>query len=159
MFNVSEESTHTDEEIQEMTRLIPFVLECLAGVGLNNVFLDYFRQLQSGVQTTDNIAFLLWADVVQWYNQPTAASMRYNSDTKRFWRLGWKLFGVKFLNFMSGYKNTTQIMEGSAERGKCDPKQSNINFIVPSVQILSDFKPYGNLFSGVKKPGILILTT
>ena len=76
--------------------------------------------------------------------------MRYNSDTESIWRLGWKLFGVKFLNFMSGYKNTTQIMEGSAERGKCDPKQSNINIIVPSVQILSDFKPYGNLFSGVK---------
>lgn len=34
MSNVSEESTHTDEEIQEMSRLIPFVLECLAGVEL-----------------------------------------------------------------------------------------------------------------------------
>ena len=33
-------------------------------------------------------------------------------ETKKFWKLGWRHFGVRFIRFMSGFKNITQVVSG-----------------------------------------------
>ncbi|XP_060581747.1 uncharacterized protein LOC132738297 [Ruditapes philippinarum] len=55
---------------------------------------------------------------------------------------------------MSGFKNESQIIEGLATRGKCEPEKSNINFIVPAVRNLRAFSPYDEIIQGGRKPGI-----
>jgi hypothetical protein len=71
--------------------------------------------------------------------------MRYDNETKIFWKLGWKLLGVEFLNYMSGFKNESQIIEGLNTRGNCDPEKSNINFLVPTVRNLRSFSLYDEI--------------
>ena len=49
---------------------------------------------------TNNIAYLLFLDIVDFFSSDTAFSMRYNDQTKQFWTLGYKLFKGKFIRFM-----------------------------------------------------------
>ena len=46
-------------------------------------------------------------------------------------------------------------MFGDAARGKCEPGKSDIHFVVPTVRLLRDFKPYGSEVEGARKPGII----
>lgn len=124
--------------LDEMIRLLPIVLEKMSSEGLDgNVFVDFFRQINSGTYPLRNIAFLLWTEVVSWYNQDTSSTMRYSDETKKFWKLGYQLFGGKFIRFMSGFKNESQIVFGEAIKGKCEPDKSDINFVVQYVLITS----------------------
>ena len=80
--------------------------------------------------------------------------MRYSEDTKTFWKLGWRLFGGRFLNFMGGYKNDSQVVLGETSKSVYDPEMSALNFAVPSAHILRSFDPY--LSRGGQRPGILL---
>ena len=65
--------------------------------------------------------------------------MSYRSETKRFWKTGYKLFHSKFLYFMGGPKNANQIKDGVDQKSCLSTDSAKINFIVPSVNVLSDF--------------------
>ena len=89
-----------------MIRLIPFVLDKLSSEGLDrNVFLCFFRQITSDTYPSRNIAFSLLSEVVSWYSKDTTSAMRYSDETKKFWKLGYQLFGGKFIRFVLGFKN------------------------------------------------------
>ena len=55
---------------------------------------------------------------------------------------------------MSGFKNESQIVFDEAARGKCEPDKFDINFVVPTVRLLREFKPYGSKMEGAREPGI-----
>ena len=79
------------------------------------------------------------------------------NQTKKFWKLGWMLFGGKFIRFMTGYKNTTQVTFGDTSRGNFNPETSDINFAVPDIKVLRNFKPYGdNSPQNTRHPGIFL---
>ena len=60
----------------------------------------------------DNIAFLLFLDVVKWHNSETTTLMRYECPAvNKFWQIGYKIFHGKWLRFMSGPKNTGDIVK------------------------------------------------
>ena len=60
----------------------------------------------------DNIAFLLFLDVVKWHNSESTTLMRYEcSAINKFWRIGYKMFHGKWLRFMSGPKNKGDIVK------------------------------------------------
>jgi hypothetical protein len=60
----------------------------------------------------DNIAFLLFLDVVKWHNSETTILIRYECPAvNKFWRIGYKIFHGKWLRFMSGPKNTGDIVK------------------------------------------------
>jgi hypothetical protein len=145
-----------DTDLHDMMELAPYVIEVLRKNDLDNVFLMFFRQVHNKPDSVKNIAFLLWAEVVRWFHQNTSVTMRYMDKTKMFWKLGWQLFGGKFLRFMSGYKNEYQYVSGDIEKGIYNPADSEVNFAVPDSKILRNFKPYGSNFTckGVRKPGI-----
>lgn len=67
--------------------------------------------------------------------------MRYSPDTLQFFWVGKKLFGGRFIRFMSGLKNETQQLTGSSN---LDPQLSKINFACPSEHVLADVNQFGD---------------
>ena len=59
----------------------------------------------------NNIALLLFLDVVRWYSLDDATTtMRYSEEVKEFWRTRLRLFHGCFLRYMGGPKNKGQIL-------------------------------------------------
>lgn len=89
----------------------------------------------------DNIAFLLFLDIVDRYDILTTSEMRYiRPETKQFWEVGYRLFKGKFLRFMAGPKNTGNVTEGLEKLGSCQASKSKMNFAVPSLTTLGKQK-------------------
>ena len=56
--------------------------------------------------------------------------MRYSPSTLQFFGLGRKLFGGRFIRFMSGPKNESDILTGSSTPNKCgNPVWKDINIL------------------------------
>ena len=70
--------------------------------------------------------------------------MRYMDKTKMFWKLGWRIFGGKFIRSMDGFKNEGQVVQGETKKRNFKPELSDLNFAIPSLDILRDFCPYGD---------------
>lgn len=88
------------DELEEITELLPIVLGNLSRDGFDKMLLDFFKLVASGDFPMQNIAFLLWTEIVKWYKCKTT-EMRYSEATKTFWKLRYKLFGGRFICFMS----------------------------------------------------------
>lgn len=153
--SVSISQTPHEQEIQEMNAILPDVLKALEESGTKKSFLDFCRLVHSNNFPLDNIAYLLWVEVLRWYTTENTSSMRYSDQTKKFWKLGLRIFGGKFINFMSGHKNTAQVVLGEASKGEFSPLNSEINFAVPSVDILRSFTPYSEFETRERPPGML----
>ncbi|WAR24278.1 hypothetical protein MAR_037947 [Mya arenaria] len=76
----------------------------------------------------DNISFVLWTEVVKWFNCSSTTRMRYSSDTKLFWKLGWRIFGTRFVHFMGGFKSHGDKILKMADKGYYSPASSENNF-------------------------------
>jgi hypothetical protein len=126
-----------DTETDSVMKMAPIVMEKLRGAGFGNVVFNFFSLVCENRFPLRNIAFLLWIEVVNWYMLDITSGMRYMDETKKFWKLGWRHFGGKFVHFMSGFKNTSQIVFGESTRGQCTPDKSDINFAVPSVHFVN----------------------
>ena len=74
-------------------------------------------------------------------------------QTKKFWKLGMRHFGGKFVRYKTGFKNTSDIVFEAAAKGQCNPKDSDINFAMPSEHIIRNLNPYN--LTGLKRcPGL-----
>ena len=126
-----------DAICQELISLIPSVVSSLQNTKHLDIFLKYTRLLSDGALPLENIAHLLFEDVVQFFSQTdTTTTMRYSTDVKKFWNIGLKIFRGKFLRFMGGPKHRGRIVEGSAHKGQYIPSTAKVNFIVPSRDVL-----------------------
>lgn len=138
---------------ESLKSIIPSVVDNLAKENrLDLTILSFFQQVSDKNFPLDNIAFLLWTEVVKWFKCETTTTMRYSSQTKMFWKLGWRIFGGKFVNFMGGFKSHGDTVLKMAERGHFSPASSEINFAVPSVKVLREYDPYA--VQGERTPGI-----
>jgi hypothetical protein len=136
---------------EELIKLAPKVLENLSKNGeMDKTILNFFRLVHQHKFPLSNISFLLWAEVVKWFCCGNTCSMRYSEQTKIFWKLGWRLFGAKFVHFMSGYKNEGECLQGLSTSPS--PDSSVVNFVVPDLSVLRNFDPYG--VQGERKPGM-----
>ena len=72
--------------------------------------LTFLRLIVEGKFPLNNVAFLLFTDVVQWFSLDDVRQMRYSETTLKFFWLGKKLFGSRFTRFMSGPKNETDFL-------------------------------------------------
>ncbi|WAR15566.1 hypothetical protein MAR_005671 [Mya arenaria] len=63
-------------------------------------------------------------------------SPRKQYNQNHFWKLEWRMFGGRFMNFMCGYKNQQEENDVHSETlGKrYDPVSSRINFVIPDVK-------------------------
>ena len=94
-----------DYNTRRMNEILPQVMENLREHGLDGTMTKFFEMVSNNQFPLDNIAFLLWSETVKWFNNDTTTQMRYSDQTKLFWKLGWRLFGNRFLNFMGGFKH------------------------------------------------------
>ena len=137
--------TVMEQQIQEMSSMIPQVLSNLQTIGKLDTWMKFHKMLANGTFPMDNIAFQLFLDVAEWFSLDNTLGMRYSDQVTRFWRMGYKLFHGKFLRFIGGFKNM-------GETGNSyNPLDSKINFAVPDVKQLSTAK----IGSGAIKPGII----
>ena len=154
-----EDSDLQSEIIAEMIDLIPSVTKALAVEGHDKDMLDFFKLVRDSNFPLKNISFQLWLEVVKWFSCGSTTEMRYSDSTKKFWKLGYRLFGGQFIYFMSGYKNRITVVMEDTEKGIYPPSQSDINFAVPSKDVLTTFSPYGlDASSEVglgRRPGLL----
>ena len=98
--NTTPNATYT-HEIREMIELLPSVIDNLAVEGLAKPLLQFFRLVDKQKYPLDNIALHLWMEVVKWFDVENASQMRYSDVTKKFWKLGYRQFGGRFINFMT----------------------------------------------------------
>ena len=101
----SEYIDDTNNIYDELVSLLPKVIDTLKEHGKMQEFLSFNRLLSEDKFPLDNIAFLLFLDVVRWLSlEETATRMRYSDEVKCFWRTGLRLFHGRFLRFMGGPK-------------------------------------------------------
>ena len=95
---------------------------------------------------------MLFLDVVKWFDSEDIRSVRYNDTTMKFFWLGKKLFGGRFLRFMSGPRNETDIVLG---KPNLSPSTSKNNFACPSDTMLSHYNPLGYEMCIDAGPGLI----
>ena len=139
--STSTEKGNFDKLTNELINLAPYVMEEMSESDVGaDVLVQFFKLVVEKKFPLSNTSFLLWCDVVKWYNCKTTVNMRYSEQTKLFWKLGWRLFGGRFIHFMSGYKNQgDKVKHGLSTY---IPEQSEINFAVPDENILRYYDPY-----------------
>ena len=132
----------TDDLLREITGLLPSVIEVLRDENKLDMYLKFQHLLAEIKLPLDNIAFLLFQDIIEWYSLEQTGCMRYSPEVKQFWRIGYKLFKGRFLRFMSGMKNQGQ-------EGPLKPSESAINFVVPDVKSL-EYTEFSNSLKNVE---------
>jgi hypothetical protein len=95
------------------------VLDKLSDVGKKDKLLKFFKLVQDGKFPLNNIAFELFLDIVGWFDKDESRQMRYSPSTLQFFWLGRKLFGGRFIRFMSGPKHESDILTGSSTPNMC----------------------------------------
>jgi hypothetical protein len=143
--NMCSEEENDRKEDTDMTenilKRLPSVVEKLKEHGQLDMYLKWCALVADDKFHMENIAYLLFLDVIQWFSETSSSQMRYfQTETKHFWQVGYRLFKGKFLRFMSGPRSIGQIVECSQDRGFCDPGQSKINFAVPSLHTMCQDK-------------------
>ena len=95
------------------------VLDKLSDVGKKDKLLKFFKLVQDGKFPLNNIAFELFVDIVGWFDKDESRQMRYSPSTLQLCWLGRKLFGGRFIRFMSGPKHESDILTGSSTPNMC----------------------------------------
>jgi hypothetical protein len=66
------------------------------------MWIQFHKMLALASFPMDNIAFLLFLDVVKWHNSESTTRTRYECPAvNKFWRIGYTMFHGKWLRFMS----------------------------------------------------------
>ena len=138
--------------IDEMTRLLPSVYNELQSREHHLLWVQFLRMVSKGEFPMDNIAYQLFLDVIKFHANKNIHSMRYTTEVKEFWALGYKLFRGKFIRFMGGYKASGRL-DVEAGRKNLSPQNTEINFACPDVNVLREEVDSLNL--KCDKPGIL----
>ncbi|MEW8542406.1 MAG: YqaJ viral recombinase family protein, partial [Candidatus Thiodiazotropha sp.] len=152
-YSKADVNMNNEEEMQSLISIMSPVVDYLKSAGKLEIWKKFNFLLASHKFPLDNIAFLLFLDVVRWFDCDTSVTMRYEPVVKKFWRIGYKLFHGKWLRFMSGPKNKGEIVKSSTKRGLFDPRNSKINFAVPYQKIRDSTE--GPVSACDIKPGIL----
>ncbi len=121
-----------DHAEAEMQRLIPHVLNTMFECGKLESYLKFNRLIFSGNFPMNNICFLLFTDLIEWFSCQNTCNIKYQTETMQFWQIGYRLFQGKVLRFMSGLRNYGQVLNKNAERSELNPSDSRINFAVPA---------------------------
>ena len=147
---------YTDKSMEDIQNIIPVVLKSLAEVGCDETFVKFLNLVKNGEFPLQNISFLLWMEVVKWFNCDYTCRMQYSDATKTFRKLGYRVLGGRFIHFMGGYKSY-ESLDDRLEKGFYSPQISDINFAVPDMKLLRNFMPYDIpcVVDNSREPGIL----
>lgn len=132
-----------DETYNKNAQLIDSVLKKLEKVKKHEQLLTLLQVLESGSLSPDNLSLTLLFETAQWYALQDKQQMTYSKSSLAFWKVGYRLCHGTFLRLMGGEKGAG-----------FDPKDSNINFAVPSVPTITNFKSVSSLPDTIE-PGLI----
>jgi hypothetical protein len=87
----------------------------------------FFELVKNDKFPPNQIAYLLFVDVIRLLASNDIRHMRYSDEIKLFWRIGSKLFHGRFLRIMSGQKSIAEFLSDH---------RTPFNFAVPSKPVL-----------------------
>ena len=73
-----------------MEKILPDMILFLEDAGRLDSWRNFMKSIRQKTLPSDNIAFLLFFDVADWYANENVHSMRYSTNVRRFWALGYK---------------------------------------------------------------------
>ena len=117
---------------EELLDLLPDAIKSLSIVDPKHSdrIKSMMKLMADGKCPYDNIAFLMFEDVIKWFVSGDVRSMRYSEEVRRFWLTGAQLFGNNYIEFCRG-----PGFKGIGVNDKHEPltpAMSSINFAVPS---------------------------
>ena len=121
----------TEENMDSIISTMPSVIDYLKSEGKLEIWKNFHFLLASHKFPLNNIAFLLYLDVVKWFDCDNSVTMQYNPDITKFWGIGYKLFHLKWLRCIGGPKYKRELVKGVMSKGSLDPSNFKINFAVP----------------------------
>ena len=131
------------EEIEDPQReafeTVNKAFKILNKVGLGTQFHAFFSLIVENKFPLDNISMLLFLETVRFYDCDNTSQMQNLEETKCFWKSGYRLFYANFLYFMGGPKHVGELSHADS-KGFFKPENARINFAVPSVNTLDQFK-------------------
>ena len=119
---------------EELIRLLPEVVTELGKQDPIHAqrLKDMFILIREGSFPFDNISYLLFEGVIQWFRCKDIRSMSNSEQTKLFMATGRKLFGNCFVEFMRG----PGFKYSDKSSNSLTLEDSHINFAVPSIPTL-----------------------
>ena len=112
---------------------IQIVLEKVDEVDCCEDFMTFLNLVKNNKFPHDNMAMLLFFDIVRFYGTTCTTQIKYRPQTKAFWKAGRNLSNNKFLFFMGGPKNIGQQIGSGSSSTFLQSENASINFAVPSV--------------------------
>jgi hypothetical protein len=128
-----------NDSVDQFLSIIPVVEEKLKQAGKGDVLSNFLKLVYEDEFPLNNIGFTLFCDLVKWFTLQDTRQMKYSPETMQFIWVGKRLFGGRFVRFMSGMKNETQQLQGL---NQFDPQDSKINFACPHERLLDSYDPF-----------------
>lgn len=83
--------------VDDLSYILPSVLDSLESAGQLETYIHFIHLLSEKTFPLDNICYLLFLDLVQWFSNYNTSNMRYNEHTIKFWHIGYIIFHGKYL--------------------------------------------------------------
>ena len=90
--------------ISDNISLFPKLLPVLSNIGHLDMWLSFNELLADNPFPTNNIAFKLFIEIVDFFSEETPYLMRYSKETTQFWSWATNSVKASFLLFMVGPK-------------------------------------------------------
>ena len=113
-------------EIKAVHDSLNSAIQNLLKSGLLKEICTFLQLVANNCFPLDNISFLLFLDVVNFYSKENACAMRYRQDTYLFCIYGYLLLKGRLLRLMGGTKFRGNIIENLSSRGFFCPKDCPI---------------------------------
>lgn len=88
--------THVEKCENDLIQCVPKLIHMLNQGNILNEFMLLVKQISSGGIKLDNIALLLCLETAKLKSLKTTSSMRYSPNTLKFWKVVYRLLGIKF---------------------------------------------------------------
>jgi hypothetical protein len=121
-----------------------------------NDFVVMCNGLANGLFDPKNVPFLLSLERAKFECLKSTTQMRYRDTTKLFWKLLKSETTGRSLRFAGGPKSAGAVLAKRSARGKYDPRQSKINFAIPSGSVLTSADPLQLEKKSEVAPGIIV---
>ena len=73
--------------VDQIAGMLPKVIKTLKEYEQEDMFLKFNQLLKDRKKPMQNIAYLLFMDLVEWHSLDNSYQMRYSEDVKQFWRV------------------------------------------------------------------------
>ena len=97
----------------------------------------------------DSLPLRLVLETARWFSCTSTTNMWYWEDTLKFWKVGYRLFGDKFVLFMSGMKSLGTVITPPFHQ----PFQSSEEYVLGKVHNVQNIQKHTESYRKYRKYG------